>query len=583
MNRLLILLALFSLASFTSYSTTYTAIASGSYGNTATWQGGLVPSNNLNNHSIIIPSGITVTSNNNFSLSGSSASDMLSVNGTFRCNGSITITDAGFSGTGTIEADSFSGSFKYGIGFIGSLDVDKLNGTGMYINLGTSINVNQRLHIDGDSMTLTDGSLSVQSNAAIFITPNSSNTTERLIVSGAATINLPVVYDLYYMQGSVRTGDEFLQTSIKNLYINVGSGEGLLLKNDLDLNTATLHLLSGSLNLNNKHLSVSGNGDISAAGNGTIKATVPSIVTINKGISSPLKFSAGSSISELVINTSTGVSLGTDIKVTDTLNLKVGKLDVKSFTLSLVTGAVVSGADANKYVVTDGGGFLSSDVKVGSTFTYPVGTQTDYMPCSVSSNNNTVYNGLKVNVIGEVRATGSTGTIISTTQPLVKATWNLFSNTQSSVNANVELGWPQSAEVNGFNRNQAYISQLAGATWDKTASAVTNNNNGNYSIKRDSISFFSQMAVFDNNTVSIRPVTTDNAVELYPNPAKDFIYVNDNDSKTVRIYNTNGRLMISQNITYNNTGINISDLPSGIYIITLSNENQTKSARFLKH
>ena len=72
---------------------------------------------------------------------------------------------------------------------------------------------------------------------------------------------------------------------------------------------------------------------------------------------------------------------------------------------------------------------------------------------------------------------------------------------------------------------------------------------------------------------------------LYPNPAKDFIYIQNNDdhnSCKIELFNVNGNLLLKKEFIGFNNRIDISAFPDGIYIIKLSNSNESEITKFIK-
>ncbi len=68
---------------------------------------------------------------------------------------------------------------------------------------------------------------------------------------------------------------------------------------------------------------------------------------------------------------------------------------------------------------------------------------------------------------------------------------------------------------------------------------------------------------------------------FYPNPAKDYININNiSNSAKAYIYNNNGILIISENIEGGK--INISKLKQGLYILKIIDKEQTISTKFIK-
>ncbi len=71
-------------------------------------------------------------------------------------------------------------------------------------------------------------------------------------------------------------------------------------------------------------------------------------------------------------------------------------------------------------------------------------------------------------------------------------------------------------------------------------------------------------------------------IRIYPNPADDYIQLSSVEHvKSVKIYNTEGILIRSVNKPSVST-IPVSDLPSGIYIADIEQNNSSKRVRFLK-
>jgi hypothetical protein len=66
-----------------------------------------------------------------------------------------------------------------------------------------------------------------------------------------------------------------------------------------------------------------------------------------------------------------------------------------------------------------------------------------------------------------------------------------------------------------------------------------------------------------------------NLIRIYPNPAFDYIYISGNmkGNSTIKIFDMNGRLVKSENITKNDTKIYLSELHTGIYFIRISGNN----------
>ena len=71
-------------------------------------------------------------------------------------------------------------------------------------------------------------------------------------------------------------------------------------------------------------------------------------------------------------------------------------------------------------------------------------------------------------------------------------------------------------------------------------------------------------------------------VSLYPNPVKDFLYVDGENIKQYDIFSLDGRLLKSTNIIDNETVIYFGDLKSGVYMLRLTDDKGSVTRRIVK-
>lgn len=69
-------------------------------------------------------------------------------------------------------------------------------------------------------------------------------------------------------------------------------------------------------------------------------------------------------------------------------------------------------------------------------------------------------------------------------------------------------------------------------------------------------------------------------VSVYPNPASDVIFINTEKETTVALYDISGRLIKTQN--YATSGISISDLNKGIYMLEITIDGNTTVKKIIK-
>lgn len=85
---------------------------------------------------------------------------------------------------------------------------------------------------------------------------------------------------------------------------------------------------------------------------------------------------------------------------------------------------------------------------------------------------------------------------------------------------------------------------------------------------------FDYIEVIKKSSTSIEDTVWD-SLTIYPNPAKDFIEIQniDQSAKELKIYNNYGRLMLHTPLSSSSQKVNISNFSSGIYFVVLNNRN----------
>ena len=89
---------------------------------------------------------------------------------------------------------------------------------------------------------------------------------------------------------------------------------------------------------------------------------------------------------------------------------------------------------------------------------------------------------------------------------------------------------------------------------------------------------------------AVKDVNYKNDLSLWPVPANNVLHVSSNSTDNnnitkLAVFNMDGRLVMSKEVKYtNDTELNVSGLPSGMYMLKMTNNNQTSVNRFLvKH
>ena len=105
------------------------------------------------------------------------------------------------------------------------------------------------------------------------------------------------------------------------------------------------------------------------------------------------------------------------------------------------------------------------------------------------------------------------------------------------------------------------------------------------------IYFDTNPAVVTNTTLNTiqAPVTTGlqtaagPAIKFYPNPATDYVVVENLQNGKIQIEDMNGAVVIEQDVTDNKTAININMLPDGVYVAKCIGKNNVTVEKFIKY
>ncbi len=569
-----------------SYGATFTASTSGKFSSTATWSGGVVPPTTVLVDQIVIQSGVTVNLDNNITINGAIAE--LDVAGTLTTstNSTLTLTLGTLKGAGVIVLNTVDVNASSTFSFTGSLTASTLN-TASDLQSSATIVVGQAMNLKSGTLSLVSGgSLQMSNNGTIYISGG------LLSLGSGGSVNLTGNYNVTYTNNSSVAGVELTGSGLNNVTVNVNSSSTVTLSSDLVLG-GTLSLTSGTLLLSGKDLTI--NGDIAGSGSGTIAATLPSSITIAtaSSTSGSLNFSSTANTVKnltLSIGNSGSTSIGSNLYVNDVLQFNAGKLNIDDNALIIGATGSIKGSGSSSYIITTSGGYVEMHATAGGSTSiyYPVGTSTNYAPAYINLQSGSAAGQVRVGVVSDVMAQGTTGTDISATLPLVDATWNVSSDVTANLNMDLQVMWSAAMEVNGFNRGSAYISHFTNAKWDMSAkAAATAEAGGMFSLKRTGLTSLSPFAVYDQKTAAaVDEVNKNISFELYPNPAVENIVIHNNTTSAepinIAIYNAYGQLIGNYKLTGTNPTIPVTDLVSGNYYIKFYNNNVSTTKSFIK-
>jgi len=83
---------------------------------------------------------------------------------------------------------------------------------------------------------------------------------------------------------------------------------------------------------------------------------------------------------------------------------------------------------------------------------------------------------------------------------------------------------------------------------------------------------------YRTGATGIKEINTESALSLYPNPTTSIVNITTNESVNVIIYNTLGDVVMKTK----ETNLNLKDLSSGVYFVTVYNNKTSKTIKLVK-
>ena len=510
---------------------------------------GLSLASNLNLDGMLTLTGGTLSLNGN--------TLTLNPTGNIATTGTGTITGSATSNLTINTTSGLSGALRLATGTGGVLNNLTVNTTSGGVTLGSALNINNMLTLTSGTLSLNGQTLTLNATGSMGAGTGTltGSATSNLVVNTTGGLTSPLTFT---------TGTSMLN----NLTINTGTG-GVTLSSGLGL-SGVLTLTSGTLSLNGNTLTLNPTADVSASGTGAITGSTSSnlIVNTTMGVTGALNFAiGGNTLRNLIVNMGSGTAnlmLGSNLTVQDTLSLASGKITLGINNLSLAAGGAVINGSANSYVVTDSTGSLVMNLVAGASDTFKVGSITNYAPLGITANSDATTGNVSVTMANGVLSAGTTGSFLSATEPMVNATWFLES-TASTIDYNMVAMWSTDMEVNGFNRENAFISHFTGGAWDAQAPTAAGIDASMYTMTRTGITSLSPFMVRDASYLSIPAVAlAGNKVIIFPNPTANTLnYSTTATINRVEISDISGLIVKTANGS--SQSISLDGLPGGNY------------------
>ncbi|MFN3874851.1 MAG: T9SS type A sorting domain-containing protein, partial [Flavobacteriales bacterium] len=280
-------------------------------------------------------------------------------------------------------------------------------------------------------------------------------------------------------------------------------------------------------------------------------------------------------LTSLAIDNATGVDLGGDQTVTNTLTMTNGQLRLGNNDLFVENNALgaVAGGNATSWVVNNGTGSLHRQV-IGSGYLFPVGT-TSYTPLTLGITGPQdrfsvrVQDGVSTNYGAPGEANGA-----PITARAVGRTWVVAEQVGGGNTGDITVQWNASDELPQFNRNLCAVSRYDGTDW-QTGTFAAALGAGPFTRALSGVNAFREFSVGDNllnlNTALDDLDAQRSAVPLlYPQPADQVLHVVAPEGgmfRGIRLFDASGRLAGSTSFRSEHAVLDVSALPPGVYVL----------------
>ncbi|MCB0696609.1 MAG: T9SS type A sorting domain-containing protein [Chitinophagaceae bacterium] len=593
-----------------SSAATYTAIQSGLFSASSSWDNGVPPLVLSSTDTITIPAGITIKIDNNITVNTVGSSividgiliDSVTYNFPSIYSDTLYIGQGHIGGSGLIAIRNFVALQNLSLDFAGQMNIAFFYCHGIKQNLATTkVTIKSNLYLLENDYLISNGVLALDSFATVNIYDGN------LKPSGNQyTIDFNNTHTISYNNIQARlTGEELnFGTAAADIYISTATE--VRLSKDLHI-YRTLTFREGSLTLAGHDLVFENTADFydlsGFSNHGRIYADTNSNVRVycDHNLSDALNINGVLNDFELNMGAPKSVvKIDADLSVSGVLYLKQGLLDVGFSRIYATTlGSGTYGGSEHSYLIMEDTltvtdylliGQLWRWIPSGATLHFPVGTKDHYTPVNVTNHSSTADHA-KVSAIDGVRYNGVYGYFLSGNQPTTSVSWAV----QTDINpddAEVELTWPGTCEVNGLNRNNAYISfyKEYPTPWDSiTPGPAYSLPGGYYGLKRTFkyVTVFGNrnrhvyMAIFDDKTsLFSEDIFASKAMSIYPNPVMDQMTITGIDTKMpVIVTNISGQYFpLPVTLKGNDILMNTTNLPYGVYFVRIGG----KTAKFVK-
>ncbi|MES2628208.1 MAG: T9SS type A sorting domain-containing protein [Bacteroidota bacterium] len=472
---------------------------------------------------------------------------------------------------------------------INDLTIDR-TGSSSNFRLMTDLTVMGDLELNEGNMSFENGAHMVMGAGSRLVLENGNFFENGGLFDGTAE------YDVEYLGTSRSTGRELTGSGLMNIGINlISENDQITLTQDL-ISRGNFRMDNGRTNLNGNDLTLNGtlNQRQSARFIGNSGSSM--IMNLTSSSDDSIYFDQTSNmLSNFTLNKQNGgdVYLGSALSIINQFHFQRGRMDLGANNMIMQNTATVLGYDNERYFITSGQGSVQQMITAGNDWAiFPVGTRESYSPASVQQVTGSSTGMFNVRAARGVYAdaSNSTGVDYASSQRLLDRTWFVEATSGMTINTNLRLGWDDTFEMNGFDRNNSFISHFTNGSWDKgVAGSATAGANSSFFIERNGFNSLSPFTVMDNLTaLSIDEASVvSGQLNIAPNPTADFINVTtpfSGDNVTYEVVDLTGKVILSVSNTEAINKLDVGALPRGYYFVKSTNvkTNAIVTKQFVK-
>ena len=190
-------------------------------------------------------------------------------------------------------------------------------------------------------------------------------------------------------------------------------------------------------------------------------------------------------------------------------------------------------------------------------------------------------NGINITLISNPNTTGEVGGYDSGQIPIIFNNDLYFQYTYNYSSSSVKLNL---AKFDGTNitlitNPDTGIGTTCGWQGNVPFELIVFNNTLYFPYKNSS--YYDHLAKFDG-TNSINEIVTNNDIKIYPNPTINELSIESPQSAVIGIINIQGQLIKTITAIGTKTNIDVSDLPSGLYIVKVQTTKGMSVSKFIK-